>query len=411
MAVVIPQFDSRVTIVNTLTNGVNSSDRALLLAQGTQQSRAAQNLQSQYSSRIDAALARLRSAGNSAIVDDLLRQQSALASRKARVTEAVSVLQQGLSQFDSIKSSISYLRDQLDSLEAGDVTASSVATNWDNALGKINLAVSRGAKTIKDGKNYYPKNLIDTQSRTSFSALTLFAPFNKGESIQINGAYLGTDYYITEDGSGDFWNSDTGFRATDTEVGTLTGYTSYEDTPNGQSDAVTDITLDSFDRSSGAVTFTLSNATTVTGTLTRGGLGLVDAFLYGNFDTGVDANAIDNARSDLNAAEALVLTTEAEFRDNLATLQSRAGVFDSQIAGISTDVADKIRNLQSGKEADVLSAQLEYLVTQFEFALLAGRGNTLIRTLVLAQDNASPSTFDTVATGEAIAGARIDIRA
>lgn len=411
MAVVVPQFDPRATVFNTLSGGVNTPDRALLIARGTEQSRAAQTLQTQYASRIDAALARLRSAGDSAAVDDLQRQQSALASRKARITEAVTVLQQALSQFDTIKETVSYLRDQLDSLENGDITASSLATEWDNALGKINLAASRGAATVKDGKNYYPKNLIDTQSRTGFSTQTLFAPYTTGQSLQINGVYLGTDYYITENGSGDFWNSDTGTSSIDTAVGTLTGYTSYDDTTNGKSDAVTAITLDSFVRSSGAVTFTLSDATQVSGTVTRGGLGLLDAFLYGNFDTGVDVDALDNARDDLNDAESLLLATEAQFRDDLSTLQTRSNVYDSQIAGITTEVANLVRNLQSDREADVLSAQLQYLASQFDFALLAGRGNTLIRTLMLAQDNALPTTFDTVATGEAVVGARIDIRA
>src|SRR5690606_11164336 len=136
-------------------------------------------------------------------------------------------------------------------------------------------------------------------------------------------------------------------------------------------DAVTAITLDSFDRSTGAVTFTLSDASQISGTVTRGGLGLLDAFLYANFDTGVDADAVENARDDLDNAEALLLATEAQFKDDLATLQSRASVFDSQIAGISTEVADLVQNLRSGHEADVLSAQFSSLVAQFDFVLLA----------------------------------------
>lgn len=411
MAVVIPQFDPRVTVVNTLSGGINSSDRALLNMQGTQQARAAAALQKQYGSRIDAALAQFQKASDSPIVDSLLRQQSDLASRKARVTEAVTVVQQALSQFGYLSNHIEYLRDQLDQLESGDLTASEVATEWDNKLRKINQLADAGAKLIKDGKNYYAKNLIDTQSRTSFSTQTLYAPYSRtGDTYPVTGVFLGTDYYITDSG-GDFWNSDTGYVGSEDATGTLAEYTSYSDSPTGVSDSVTSITLDSFTRSTGAVTFTLSDATQVSGTVTRGGLGLLDAFLYGNFDTGVDANAIDNARDDLDAAEALLLTTQAQYRSDLATLQSRSDIFDTQIAGISTDVSNLVRNLQSDSEAKLLSAQLEYLVTKFDFTLLAGRGNTLIKSLILAQDNALPSSYDTVATGEAITGARINVLA
>jgi hypothetical protein len=410
MAVVIPQFDPRVTVVNTLSGGVNTSDRALLNMQGTQQSRAAAALQKQFGSRIDAALAQFQDAGNSPIVDSLLRQQSDLAGRKARINEAVTVVKQALSQFDYLKNHVTYMRDQLDQLEDGELTPSEVATNWDNKLRKINQLADAGAKILKDGKNYYPKNLIDTQSRSSFTTQTLYAPYNaQGETYAIGGVFLGTDYYITEDGSGDFWNSDTGYASSEDAVGTLSEYASYPSSPTGVNDAVSAITLDSFDRSTGAVTFTLSDATQISGTVTRGGLGLLDAFLYGNFDTSVDPNAIDNARADLDKAEALLLNTQAQYRGDLATLQSRVDVFDTQISGISTDVANRVRNLQSDKEANLMSAQLEYLVTKFDFALLAGRGNTLIKTLVLAQDNALPTTFDTVATGEAVAGARVDV--
>jgi len=411
MAVVIPQFDPRVTVVNTLSGGVNSSDRALLNMQGTQQARAAASLQKQFGSRIDAALAQFQNAGNSPIVDSLLRQQSDLAGRKARINEAITVVKQSLSQFNYLKNHVTYLRDQLNQLESGNLTAAEVAINWDNKLRKINQLADAGAKILKDGKNYYPKNLIDTQSRSSFTTQTLYAPYNAQDTYAIAGVFLGTDYYITEDGSGDFWNSDTGYALSEDAVGTLSEYASYPSSPTGVNDSVTAITLDSFTRSTGAVTFTLSNATQVSGTVTRGGLGLLDAFLYGNFDTGVDANAIENARDDLDAAEALLLNTQAQFRSDLSTLQSRVEVFDAKIEGLSTEASNLVRNLRNDKEAKLLSAQLEYLVAQFDFALLAGRGNTLIKTLVLAQDNAQPSTYDTVATGEAIAGARVNVLA
>ena len=412
MTSIIPaQFDPRVTLTNTLSGGVNTSDRAILNLRGAQQAQSAQSLQSQFASRIDAALAKFQSSGTSAQIDSLTQQQSLLASRRDRVTQAITVVQKALSQFDYLKSNIDYLRDQLDLLQSGDLTASEVSVNWDNAMRKINLLADAGTLLLKDGKNYFQKNLIDTQSRSSFSTQTLYAPYNQdGQTYQIDGTFLGTDYYITDSG-GNFWNSDTGYLGTADQVGTLTQYSSYPDTPTGTSDSVTDITLDSFTRSTGAVTFTLSNATQVTGTVTRGGLGLLDSFLYGNFDTGVDANAITNATSDLNSAESLILTTQAQYQSDLATLQSRTDLFNTQIDGISKDVASQVKNLQSGDAADLASQQLQYLVAKFGYTLLAQRGNSLVNTLILAQDNRLPTTYDTVATGQAITGARVNVLA
>ena len=92
-------------------------------------------------------------------------------------------------------------------------------------------------------------------------------------------------------------------------------------------------------------------------------------------------------------------------------MQSRTEVFDAQINGISKDVASQVKNLQSGDAADLASQQLQYLVAKFGYTLLAQRGSVLVNTLVLAQDNRLPTTYDTVATGQAITGARVDIRA
>jgi hypothetical protein len=409
MVVILPAFDPRVTVPNTLSGGVNTSNRALLLAQGTAQTQAAQSLNARFTARIENALGRLANS-SSAEADALLRAQSQLASRKDRVTQAVQVVSKALTQSEYLKGHIEYLQDQLDELEAGNTTAGALATDWDNKLRKINQLASAASQIIKDGRSYYPKNLIDSRSRETFSAQTVYAPYNSdGDVIQIDGTYLGTDWYIT-DSSGDFWNSDTGFAASEDAVGTLTGYDDYPDTANGESSSVDAAGLFvSFNSSTDAVSFQVG-ATTYTGTVTRGGLGLLDAFLYDNFETDVDPNSIDRARTDLQDAEALLLNTEAELRTSLATLQSRTTVFDSLISAADIDVTNLLRNLQSEREAEVLSAQLEYTVASFDFTLLAARGNTLIRSLVIAQDNTQNNPWgDTTASGEFVLGAAVNL--
>ena len=159
-------------------------------------------------------------------------------------------------------------------LENGDTTAAEVSVDWDNKLRKINQLARAASESIKDGNAYYQKNLINSSSRSSFTTQTLFAPYNsKGDTLQVDGVYLGTDYFITETVSGDFWNSDTAFLSSEEGVGTLTEYSSYPDTATGQSDTVTDITLNSYTSSTGAIDFDISGGTNITGTVSGGGSG------------------------------------------------------------------------------------------------------------------------------------------
>jgi hypothetical protein len=405
VAVVLPAFDPRVTVTNTLSGGVNTPSRALLLNQSTQQIQAAQRLSDAFGARVAQALGTVNSAAQSATIDALTQQQSLLAGRRDRVTNTVTVVKQALTQSNTISSNLNYLQDQLDNLESGTITASQFATIWDNTTRLINNSAGAGATLSKDTNGgYVLQNLIGTTSRSSFSTQTLFAPYNAdGQVVQIDGSYLGTDWYLT-DGSSVTWNSNTGFLGSDAQSATLTG-------SDGTTSSTSGITFTSFDSSTDTATFTLDNGTTsVSGTVTRGGLGLLDSFLYGGFDTNVASDALDRAQADLNSAQATLYDAQASFRDSLNTLQSRADLFDTQIQGLSSDIADQITNLQSPAAANLASTALEAQVAQLTYALLAQRGNTLIKSLILAQDTNS-GQVDPSATGSALLGARIDITA
>jgi hypothetical protein len=378
-------FSPSATIVGALSEGVTSVDRVLVNQSGQAQSQAARSIQQLFSSRIDNALADLGASNSTAISEQLLRDQSHLISRKERVNQAIGVISQALDQFDYIKNHIDYLQQQLTDLENGDTTAAEVSVDWDNKLRKINQLARAASESIKDGNAYYQKNLINSSSRSSFTTQTLFAPYNsKGDTLQVDGVYLGTDYFITETASGDFWNSDTAFLSSEEGVGTLTEYSSYPDTATGQSDTVTDITLNSYTSSTGAIDFDISGGTNITGTVSGGGLALLDAWIYSDFD---NQTSIDQAKDALDAAEGLVLTTQAEFLNDRATLQSRASVFDAQISGISSQVANLVEDIQDEARAKLLANQLEFVLAQFDFALLAARGNSLVQSILISQDD------------------------
>ncbi len=402
----IEAFSPSASIVGTITGGNTAIGHALIQRGGNAQLTAARSIEKIFASRIDKALANLGASNTTAIADKLLREQSQLIDRKERVNEAIGVISKALDQFQYLKNHVDYLQQQLTDLEAGDLTAAEVSVEWDNKLRKINQLASAASDSVEDNGLYFQKNLIESFSRTSHQTQTLFAPYNStGDTLQVDGVYLGTDYYII-DGGGEYWLSDTGFAISEEAVGTLAEYTAYPGSPTGVSDTVTDLTLNSYDASTGAIDFDTSGATNVTGTVTSGGLGLLDAWIYSDFD---NQASIDQAKDDLDEAESLILLTQADFLNAQATLESRASVFASQIAGLDKQIAEEIEDLQSEAQAELLATQLEFEIASFDFALLASRGNTLIMSIMLSQDNEDFGA--TNASARAVAGATISVTA
>ncbi len=572
-------FNNATTIVGALTGGVTSVERALLEKAGRAQNVAANSVHKVMSSRIDMALANLSNSNSTAITDHLMRTQSHLISRKENINEAITVLSKSLAQVNDIRTHIDYMRKMLTFLENGDLTAAETAIDWDNKLRKINLLARAATGRIKEGDTYILKNLINTNSRDTFKTQKIFAPYTSdfGDLFRIDGVYLGTDYFITENGSGDFWNSDTSHLAFEAQVGTLTEYSSYPNTKTGQYETVETLQVNSYNPSTGAINFTLGGypqrmsdvesnntwetaqnmarqafkidasntdigdtsipwasisgninntasiaagdgstqdydwfkfdlqagetltfdvdygsgmgddfdsvldffdeagaiadnnsigyrntkspsslafnddnasntlggggstgsspydtyfSTTVAtdgtyyvrmraydykryttdgagdyvinvsiaptasstglsggdidGIVTGGGLALLDAWIYKNFESQA---SINQARDALDAAEGLVLTTEAEFLSDRATLESRNSIFSSQVGGLSKEIEDIVEDIQDAARAEVLARQLEYTIAEFDFTLLAARTNTLVQSILISQDS------------------------
>ncbi len=598
----LDEFNRTNSIVGALTGGVSRIDQALLNMGSLAKNQAAASVQNIMASRIDKALAHLNSAPSTALSDHLQKNQSLLISRKDGINEAITVVSKSLAQINDIRNHIDYLRKRLTFLENGDLTAVETAEEWDNILRRIQLSSRAAGGIIKEGNVFTPKNLINTEFRESFKTQNLYAPYSSdvGDLMRIDGVYLGTDYYITEDGSGDFWNSDTNTLKYESQAGTLTEYSNYStNTRTGQYETVETLRVNSYDDSTGVINFTLggysqrmmddepnnsmenaqhqarqafkldaSNTdvgsagpngvegdgddidlqwTSITGTIanpvgttlstqdydwfkfdlqrgekltfdvdygsgmsnnfdsfldffdeagakvatdrtlnsgdpavytadgtpgfndddgdvtlggggstgasaydtyiekevqadgvyyvrmraynynkfdtagndrdgegdyvinisitpatdgagnitstglgggdidgivTGGGLALLDAWIYKNFET---QPSINQARDALDAAEALVLTTEANFLQDRSTLESRASIFSSQIDGMGKEIRDLIEDIQDEARAELLARQLEYTIAQFDFTLLAARSNTLIQSILISQ--------------------------
>lgn len=389
-----------ISLVGTLNGGVETIARVLVNSQGVAQVTAAQRIEAIFSARINAARAAKNDEFIRSAILGLENKMAQLIGRKDRITEGVAVITKALEQTAFIRSFVTNLQQQLTALEAGSITASTMSELLDNSIRKINILAREATVTFTDGRFSSPINLINSRSRLTYSTQNLFAPFNSStDSFLIGGVYLGTDYTITEDG-GNLLLSDTGFLLTEAATGTLFQYTSYPDSPTGSSAAVADITVNFFTTSSGDIQITAAGlGGTIDGTLTKGGLGILDSFLYNDLASQSD---IDNLRTDLRDAESLLLLSEADFRSARSLLVSRASVFDAQIFGVETEITKRIREIKDDRDADVLAAQLEFAIARFNFALLASRGNVLIQTMLLSGD--SLGDRDTTRFGQAITG-------
>lgn len=405
---VLTAFNPDASLASILTGGAKTIDRAIVNGQTAAQVSSARNIQALFQSRLDAAQAALNDPVNNAVTSALLREQTLLVGRQERISNSTAVISKTLTQIEFIKSNVRYLSDQLDELEAGNITASAAATLFDNTLRTINIAVDAAQINFKDGGFTQSKNLIKSLSREEFTTDFLQAAYNSdGDNIFVEGQFLGSDYFITETGgSGSVFFSDISFRNSDTDTGNLVEYSAFPDTivtTNAETGLdLTDFTSDS------SITFDTANRTGITGSITRGGIGLLDAFLYDRFDNATD---IDRAQTDLESAESVVLTAEAEFKRDLASLNSRSNVFGSLISGIERDIQSQIAEIEDEREANVRSAELEFAIAQFEFGILASSGNALITSIMLSQDFQASSFKQNTAAGEELVSRLVNVRA
>ena len=99
-------FSPTSSVVGILTGGVTAVDRSLLLRHGTAQTQAAQSIQNNFGSRIDAALAKLNNAIATPLTDALRRDQALLTGRKERLNDSIDVINKSLGQFQYLKNHI-----------------------------------------------------------------------------------------------------------------------------------------------------------------------------------------------------------------------------------------------------------------------------------------------------------------
>ena len=183
------------------------------------------------------------------------------------VADTVSLFTTTINTIFDIKAALEEARELLVSIQPTSDAAfrANIATRFDGKITKLNNEV--------DNATSGNRNLLRLVDRVNFNTGVNLAEIGGGGVISISGNYVGTEYHIKE-ADGSYWLLDT----TRTR---LADYTSYPNGYTGTAYDLDDLVVDSYDPATGSIT--ISGPEAISGTLVRGGLGVVNSFLYNGF--------------------------------------------------------------------------------------------------------------------------------
>ena len=411
------------SIVGVLNSGVTTVDRSLLSNRNNIQIEALKQLEQGFASRVDAALAKLDVADIATPkIKGLQREQAILTGRKARLTSAIEVTTKSLDQIVFIKSALENLNTRLAEVNAGTLSEADFALIWDNTLRIINMNTENASIAYKDGGISRQQNLISSNSRTSFHASSFLAPYNsQGDTFLISGQYVGSDYFLTENGGTRFWNSNTGFLATEGTRGTLTEFSNqagFPNSPTSRTESVASISPEIMLVTNVASSLSSSSITAIggnggTGTSPSGqevskALDNNTATQYTNLD-GINSGLVFDLGK-LKRADRFTLTTAT---DKPANDPTSAKIFGSKDGVTFTELSDTEFDAPNARQTDYSFNPLDFgNLEKFQFykvifptvripATIADHADSLT-------NNAFTSVTDIGTTGTSPAGQEVD---
>lgn len=300
--------------------------------------------------------ARLASA-QSAIVADFQGQINAVNLNADKSFDLQADLKQSVDLLQSLVNRVTNIRNFTDNLLSTVVQSASAGPTLEFAANARNFDVflSRLTSEANSGRDN-PNLLAQSVNRSLTYQVT-----EAGASQTLAGQFLGTDYTITDTG-GQIWVREGNFTKVLRRTDSVTGQ------PTGEFAAITGgIRLDSFNSTTDEVVFTIApesaDATQFTGTLSRKGLGFLDAWLYAGLETSAGR---DRAIVDIEEAKRTIDLELARYGSALTTAEfyeGRVGVQLNSFAGriddltISQAIALQESEVQIGRE-DALTATL-----------------------------------------------------
>jgi len=294
-------------------------------------------------------------------------QANQMARLKASVSNAALAVENGQEGLADIKEHLLQMRIALGNYPTSD-SKDTLRDDFNAYVDKINNAADLYAKS------YNPiGNVVGTDWTPNTIAFTTSI---SGHETEMQGVYAGTDYYI-EDSEGHLWVPDRG-------SSTITEYTNYKttnpvDSDKGDGFASTrnGMRLDDYDEETGEITFTVNpnnetESEAVSGTIKFGGLGLMQSWFYGDFDTEEGRTAALEA---LDKADNLIDAAEARLANMSTTVKVADNKMDAQMDELKDQRSEALREQMIANYQQQVKQQQELQILQNTFANMGTQGS------------------------------------
>ena len=300
------------------------------------------------------------------------RQIGRLLGFKDHISGNVTAASKAQNAMGFIEQHIDTMRTKLQSIlgSTSEEDRENAAAEFNKLWDKINSKAD-GANHIVDYQNI---NLIGNTIEPGWKTDDIYTRTSqKGGFTTIEGAYLGSKFVLT-DSDGYSW------RITENE----NVYHQYDNTgaATGKKFSSENIEIINFDSSNDTSTLTLNNGTeTISGTLNRGGLGILRSQYYNSF---TDDTSIQNAISDIDKAIIHFDTKAARIRANTALLQSNNDLVKEQIAQLEKEVAAAVSIEIKENGAKNRAEGLKFAITMNNMNLISQNNQGLIQNMLQA---------------------------
>ena len=250
---------------------------------------------------------------------------------KDKIADNVSAANKARSALEWAETYLNNAKTELNQLlgSTSSTDRAAAAMVFDGFVSDINSRVNDANVTVDGYRNV---NLVGNTRGPDWKTDTIFTPTSdKGTGFAvIEGAFLGIDFQVTDNG-GLNWRLDSGDNT----------FYQYKNDSSGERTGLSlpaeGLTVDSYDASTGAITYGGSGS--LSGTLTRAGLGLLQSQYYGDF---ADDTAVQTAINDIDAALGTLARKGSPIIADAALLEGRIDLVNSKIENFE-DEKDRIR--------------------------------------------------------------------
>jgi len=289
-----------------------------------------------------------------------------LVNVKAQVNNVKLAVENGEEQLNDIRAALQRMFSPLENIANGeDLTVNQEA--FDALVTEINTAADRYGAQF---------NLVGKTSPPDWEGNELEYAYDLSPNrATAQGLFSGVDFYLEDNTSGTVWKLDRG-------SDTLEEYSEFygEKTDRYLSTRTAIRSVDSYDESSGAITMTVSRdgetTETISGTLKRGGLSVMQSWFYDGFkasDGSVDTAKVEAARSAIRKALDEVDLNAGQLQQVKNQVRVHERKIDALLAENGNEKTDALATKMASEQEAKIKAAQEFQAVQWNIDQLSSQ--------------------------------------